>query len=363
MSEIEALKIREDLIISRQEEGDKVYAIVKDPQTQKFFRLGGTSYLVLQELNGRTSLQEIQHLLAENYMLTVSVSDLEEFVASLEAKGLLGEARGGAARPWRVDIDLLHLRVKLRLFNPDFILSYLSRRLSFLFNRYFLFLSMALIAFGLVVTVLNWNLMFSRLDEFGHFRNLVVLVWAIPIVVIGIHELSHGVTCKFFGGTVREMGIILIGFILPGIYCNLSDIRLLDDKKERLAVLLAGVYSGFFIWSLGVILWLLAPVGSTWELVWVSLIINASLLSLVNLNPLLPLDGYYVLSEWTNIPNLRHRSFRYVLEKKLFGHPIDFQINTRREKSFYFGYTISALIFYCILLAIGVETVMWLIGN
>lgn len=357
------VKIRSDLIISEQAEADKVYVIVKDLRRQKFFHMGGAAFFILQELQVETSLEEAQQRLAEKHGLSVPMPDLEEFVGNLQAKGLLDEATDEVIAVKTIEFDLLHLRVKLRLFDPDSLLTHLAQWFSFLFNRWFFFISATLIAFGVVVTFVNWSALIGRLSEFKNAWNFVLLVWGVQIVIIAVHELSHGVMCKFFGGTVGEMGIILIGLVLPGLYCNLGDIRLLDSKKERLIVLLAGIYSGFLVWSLGAIMWLLVPESSVLELICVSLVFNAALSSLANLNFILPLDGYYVLSEWTNIPNLRHRAVQYVIEAKLSGQPVKFQVNSKREKIIYWAYAGLSFASLLFLLILGIRMVILFIGN
>jgi putative peptide zinc metalloprotease protein len=125
-----------------------------------------------------------------------------------------------------------------------------------------------------------------------------------------VHEFAHGLTLKHFGGRVEEMGFQFLYFI-PALYCNVSDAWLLK-RRERILVTFAGGYVQFVIWAWATIAWrLLAPetFGSRVCLITIGF---AAVQAAFNFNPLLKLDGYYILSDYLEIPNLRAKAFAHL---------------------------------------------------
>ena len=146
------------------------------------------------------------------------------------------------------------------------------------------------------------------------------MVWAIILLVTTAHEFAHGLTCKHFGGEVHEMGFLLI-YLQPALYCNVSDAWLFPEKSRRLWVTFAGPYFELFLWALAALGWRFSD-PTTW-IHYLSLAVAATsgIKACLNFNPLLKLDGYYLLSDWLDIPNLRRRSYAYIgtAIKRLFG--------------------------------------------
>jgi multidrug resistance efflux pump len=165
-------------------------------------------------------------------------------------------------------------------------------------------------------------------------------------LVVGTHEFSHGLTCTRFGGEVHEMGCALI-FFQPAFYCNVSDAWLFPEKSKRLWVGFAGPYFELFLWSLAVLMWR-ATEPDTWiNFITLSVMATSGVKTLLNFNPLIKLDGYYLLSDYLEMPNLRRRSFRYVgsMLEKLFGvEPlVEEEDLSRRERTIYAIYGTAAL--------------------
>ena len=122
------------------------------------------------------------------------------------------------------------------------------------------------------------------------------------------HEFAHGLTCKHYGGDVHEVGLLVM-FFTPCFYCNVSDAWLIPEKRKRLWITAAGGYCDLCLWALAVFAWRLSdPQGLVNYLAWVVVTVCAARV-LFNFNPLLKLDGYYLLSDWLELPNLRQRSW------------------------------------------------------
>jgi len=180
-------------------------------------------------------------------------------------------------------------------------------------------LSVGLILLAVGELRANWGEFAQDLSRLYQLSAIPVFV-AVVLVVVGAHEFAHGSTCKYFGGEVHEIGFLLVYF-QPAFYCNVSDAWLFPEKSKRLWVGFAGPYFELFLWALATLVWRLTD-QQTW-INYLALIVMASsgVKTLLNFNPFIKLDGYYLLSDYLEIPNLRRKSFRYVgqLIKRLFG--------------------------------------------
>ncbi|MHB8522069.1 MAG: HlyD family efflux transporter periplasmic adaptor subunit, partial [Limisphaerales bacterium] len=161
------------------------------------------------------------------------------------------------------------------------------------------------------------------------------------------HEFAHGLTCKYFGGEVHELGFLLLYF-QPALYCNVSDAWLFREKYKRLWVSFAGPYFELFLLALATFVWRVTDF-DTW-LNYVSLVVVATSLikTLVNFNPLIKMDGYYLLSDYLDISNLRRRSFSYIGAwlKRLTGSASVLLAGTpARERRIFLAYGLVASTF------------------
>src|SRR5205085_829876 len=149
----------------------------------------------------------------------------------------------------------------------------------------------------------------------------VLLAWLALLFVTTCHEFAHGLTCKRHGGEVHEVGFLMI-FFMPCFYCNVSDAWLFQEKSKRLWVTLAGGYFELFLWALAVFVWRLTTPDSLVNYVAFVVLSACGVQTLFNFNPLLKLDGYYLLSDWVEVPNLQQRSAAHVkawLRRLLWG--------------------------------------------
>src|SRR5262249_27218123 len=147
--------------------------------------------------------------------------------------------------------------------------------------------------------------------EFFSFKTVVYLWIALGVVKV-IHEFGHGLSCKKFGGEVHEMGLLFLVFS-PCLYCNVSDSWTLPNKWKRIIISAAGIYVELIIAAIATWVWWNTPKDPFINNMSLSLMVVCSVSTVVfNANPLMRYDGYYVLADWIEIPNLRERSNRYL---------------------------------------------------
>ncbi|MDX1668267.1 MAG: efflux RND transporter periplasmic adaptor subunit, partial [Limnobacter sp.] len=131
-------------------------------------------------------------------------------------------------------------------------------------------------------------------------------------IVVALHELAHGITCKHYGGRVPTMGVLLIMVSIPCFYTDVSDAWLFSKKRHRLWVTASGVFFESVLWGIAIFFWQTTPVSSPVHQFALGVILASSVGMLITLNPFLKFDGYYMLSDALEIPNLRDKSMAYV---------------------------------------------------
>ncbi len=306
------LKFRNDLIVSHQDIGGETRFVVKDPETGRFFRFGQAEHFIAYQLDGLTPLEVIRKRAEEKFGAAPGLESLNKFVEQLGRLGLLDGDRLGTgcpARPRRRILgDILHLRLKA--FDPDRLFDQLASKFRFFFTPRFLAASAAVILLAVGNTITNWEDIQRDLYRLYGLQALF-LAWLTVLVVTAIHEFAHGLTCKHFGRSVSEVGFLLIYF-QPAFYCNVSDAWLLPEKSKRLWVSFAGAYFEVFLWAAATLTWRVTDRNTVLNYVALVVMATSAIKSLFNLNPLIKLDGYYILSDYLEIPNLRQRAFGYL---------------------------------------------------
>lgn len=305
-------RFRTDLIVSQQVHDDESIYIIKDSVTGRFFRLREPEYRITQQLDGLTSLDLVHQRVEEQIGARLALPTLEQFIDTLRRLGLLEEeeAKEGHLPPrlGRVEGGLLSLRLKV--FDPDQLLDCLVQKARFFFTPSFLTVSVAFILFAISVTVVNWGEISRDLVRLYRWEGLLA-AWLVIFLVGAIHEFAHGLACKRFGGEVHEVGFLLIYF-QPAFYCNVSDAWLFSEKAKRLWVTFAGAYCEIFLWALATLTWRVTEPGTWLNFATLVVMATSGIRTLFNLNPLIKLDGYYLLSDALEIPNLRRRAFSYL---------------------------------------------------
>lgn len=306
-------RLRSDLIIAKTITAAGLRYTIKVPDTEKFFQLGEDEYRILCLMDGTRSLSQLLVAVDKECGLDVDARTLWTFVKLLNKACCL-------VVPAQVNPDTIksrkHYKVKSVLyldkhvFNPDRLLSYLEPRLRFFYTTGFLlFTALAfVVSLGLIYSsVEQLTLEIKSLGTVSGFVSLYVAA----AVVTALHEFGHGLTCKHFGGKVPSMGLLLILLTFPCFYTDVSDAWLFEKKKQRIWVTSAGIIFESVIWSFATALWLLTAVDSMIHQLALGVMVSSGAGMVFSLNPLLKFDGYYLISDYLEIPNLRSKSMAY----------------------------------------------------
>ena len=319
--------LRADITIVEQVYRGETCYVVKDLAAQKYFRFGAAEIRVMRCFDGKkTSAQIAESLTGDG--LSISPSTVDAFAQKLANAGFLERTlserstlqieRLRAERNKRRQPQLFRgewLRMRWSFGDPDSFMNRTIPGIRWMFTRAFAAVSVVLFAAYSYLVVSRWAEFTTAVSATFSFSTITlanaVTLWIVGAVVILIHELGHAYTCKFFGGEVRELGFMLLYF-QPAFYCNVSDAWSFPQRSARLWVTAAGMWIQLVMAGVAAIAWgLLAP--GTWlaTAAIATMIIGGATTVLTNANPLLPLDGYFALTDVLEIPNLRHRAYAY----------------------------------------------------
>jgi multidrug resistance efflux pump len=356
-------KLRGDLTIRRQEgaDGGGPVFVIKDSVAGTFFRFGESEQFIAQQLDGETPLEVVRERTEARFGAPLPAASLSAFIERLAKAGLLDGTEPRAREGVRG--SLLYLRYPL--LDPNRLFDRLLPRVRGFFTPHFLILSAAAVVLAAAIAVAHWGELTQQLARL--YRPAAIpLLLAVFFVVGSAHEFAHGLTCKRFGGDVHELGVMLIYFT-PGLYTNVSDAWLFPEKSKRLWVAFAGPYFELFLWALATLAWRLTEPDTTVNHLALTVMTVSGVKTLFNFNPLIKLDGYYLLSDYLELPNLRRKAFRYVgrAVKGLFGAGRERASKIpRRERRAYLAYGLLAAVGSLSLLGyVAVTAGEWLIDN
>ncbi|OYP31160.1 site-2 protease family protein [Rhodopirellula sp. MGV] len=354
------IKVDPALHFSSRGHGVETSYIANDTRTGKFYRFGNREYHAATLMDGTRSINEISDQiqldgvfwspndvlsfareLVQHKLATIGTTDSDLLsgpstspsmtsssnVVPGNSSGSTGNAAGVApATPGlqrAVGLMSKLLSQRFAIADGDRIAMRLRTHVGFLFHPLAMFLCGLLIISGIAVV---WNhhdafaLEIKRIFDRGLWLWMGVL-WC---VLKFIHECGHAVCAKRLGVRVGKMGVMLFLFA-PLAYVDVTDAWRLHRRRDRVQLALAGVYVELIIGALAAWIWYVAPVGMLKHFAAHVFLIAGPATLLVNANPLLRLDGYYVFSDLLEIPNLRdHGRKRLVawIERILFRLPM-----------------------------------------
>lgn len=368
------VRMRPDLTITKQNYSGQRYYIVKDPVGLKYYRFREEELFLLKQFDGKNNLDDVRHAFVERFRpQRISVSELEKFVQQLLQTGIatadtpqIGQRlyERYKQRRWEQFKQILMniLYIKVPIFDPERLLSAMMPYTKFLFTIPFFILAMAFGLSSILLVLVNWQTFITKLPSYHEFftwKNIFYFWGTLAIVKI-CHEFGHGLSCKRFGGEVHEMGLLFL-VMTPCLYCNVTDSWMIPNKWHRAIIGAAGIYVELIISSIFVWVWWYSNPGMLNTLS-LSIIFICSVSTVVfNGNPLLRYDGYYIMSDLLEIPNLRDRSNRFLgntFGRVFFGTEVVHDpYEPRKGRAFFAIYAIAAYL-YRWLVTIGI---LWFI--
>ena len=357
-----ALRKRADLIASRNSYDGRTYWVVKEPVGLNYFRFHEEEYAILSMLDGKTSLQTIRESFQSQFApQRITLQDLQQFIGMLHRSGLVISQAPGQGRQLRRRGDQKRKRelmgkvsnifaLRFRGIDPERLLNRLLPWFGWLFTWWAIGLALMFGSVALTLVFVQWDKFQAKLPTFEQFfaaDNWVFLGITMATVKI-LHEFGHGLSCKKFGGECHEMGLMLLVFT-PCLYCNVSDSWMLRNKWQRVFIGAAGMYVELILASFATFLWWFSTPGM-FNFLCLSVMFICSVSTVVfNGNPLLRFDGYYIVMDMLEIPNLRQKSTEVLkrwFQSTCLGLELQDNPFLPRRNLFWFGiFTIAAAIY------------------
>lgn len=329
------LRRRADLVVSLQiQNGQKVY-VLKDPLSLKYYRLDDYEYAILQRLDGQASVNDVTDSVnAEFPQLCLSEDDVRAFVTSLYQNALVigdrpGQGqqlkqrrdRAGQQRRWSLLRNVLAIRCPG--VDPTWLLDTIYPWTGWFFSRRSILVVIMLAIVALAILAGNSAEVPSELVAMHQYfgpGNWLLLAITLAVTKI-LHELGHALACRRCGGECHEIGVMLL-VLTPCLYCDVSDSWLLSNRWHRAAIAAAGMYVEVALASLATLIWAHTDPGTVHFLALQVMLICGLSTVLFNGNPLARYDGYYILADIVDIPNLRDEAraaLSSIVWQKLFG--------------------------------------------
>jgi len=356
------IRKRPDLRARRQRYQGRLYWVVKDPVGLQYYRFEEEEYAILQMLDGQSSLDDIAERFEREFPpQTIRPEELQQFIGMLHRSGLVitdAEGQGKQLikrRNERRRQELLGtltnvLAIRFKGFDPDRILNAIYPFLRWFFTVPALVACILLGLSALALILVQFDVFHSRLPSFHSFFRAQNWFWlAVTLAVTKIlHEFGHGLSCKHFGGECHEIGVMFL-VLTPCLYCNVSDSWMLPNRWHRAAIGAAGMYVELVLASIATFVWWFTEPGPLNYFSLNVMFISSVSTVLFNANPLLRYDGYYILSDILEIPNLRQKAST-ILNRKMgkwflgLEEPED-PFLPQRKQWLFATYTVAAAIY------------------
>jgi len=333
-----------------------------------YFRLSPSQWKLAGLFDGERTYEDIADTFVAETGVAVDVAEVRSFAdqmdeldfwyKSYQEKNLAMREKLLAQRGRRAKSQINLAHISFSAWDPDRYLGWVDRKIGrFIYSGWCALAVVVLLVFEAIVVVENWHLIepdtvlfFSFAEKsLGDFAQF----WLLIMVIGFLHETAHGLTCKHFGGQVHSMGLMFL-YLVPCFFVDVTESWISATKMQRLGTIMAGIWIELVMCGVAMIFWLNAPPGS-WvhNLAYQVILLTGIAAVIINLNPLIKLDGYYFATEIIEIPDLKERSTAFLtgwFQAKVLRLPVEVPVVPRRRAVFFGIYAfISGLYSYVLL--------------
>jgi len=326
-------RLRSHARVHRQHFRGELWYVLQDPASGRFHRFTPAAYLVIGLMNGTRTVRriwetacsrlgddaltqdEMIRLLAQLHQADVLHADVPPDIEEMAE-------RAAKIRRRKLAMSLLNpLALRIPLLDPDRFLAATLPLVRPLFSWLGVTLIGVLIGAGTTLATMHWaELTDNIFDRVLVWESMLLLIVTYPVVK-ALHELGHAYAIKYWGGEVHELGVMFLVF-LPVPYVDASSSAAFQEKWQRALVGAAGIIVELVLAAGALIVWLNAEESLLRAFAYNVMLIGGVSTILFNGNPLLRFDGYYVLADLLEIPNLGDRAKRfinYLIIRHVFG--------------------------------------------
>ena len=352
-------RLRSSAQISRQFYRGERWYVVRDPAGNQFHRLSDAAYRFIGLLDGTRTVEqawdicggqladdaptqpEIIQILSHLYSANLIEADVTPDATVLLRRHKQLSKRKMQNRFMNV------LFPRMRLWDPD---SFLVRwmpvmRVAFSWLGAAIWIGVIVAALAMVIP--QWGELAKGARSAIDPGNWLYL-WAVFVLIKLIHELGHAFGCRRFGGECHELGIMFLVFV-PTPYVDASAAWAFPSRWQRMFVGAAGMIVELFVAALLAICWVFIRHDTLpGQLMYNAMLIASVSTLMFNANPLLRYDGYYILSDFLEIPNLRQKSTEYatgLIKRHVFGVKANQPLPPVGQRFWLFSYATASSIY------------------
>lgn len=362
-------RLRADLIVHEQVETGNSTVVVHIPGTSELFRFLPDHWALLQYFDGRRSCAEACHEFQRQSGKEVSESDVRKFVQMLHDSGFwCYTGRDAYASYAHMETERRKhkkspladfARMDLWSCDPDIFLSHVHRYTTWLFSGWFAAFQLLIFSFMLYIFVSRWSeISHDTLLYYNFTRKTaadLLEFWLLFMVLCFIHELGHALACKHYGAGVHRMGFQLL-YLEPTFFVEVTEGFVYANRWQRMGIIALGVWSELVCCSVASIVYWGTVAGSpVHDFAYKVMLITGVAVVVVEMIPLIKLDGYYLFCELLEIPDLKERSTTYTMalvKQRIFHIPAERESVTGKR----------ALLFVCFALASGLYSYILLVA-
>lgn len=360
-------RLRNHVQIHRHEYRGQVWHILQDPVGGRAHRFSPTAYRFIGILDGRRSIDNIWQLLQSEHGDNAPTQDqVIRLLSQLHAAdALISDVAPDSLEvfrrfqkhergKWKQRLGS-PLAIRFSFLDPEGFLNRTYPSISWLFSRTSGIIWLMVVALGVTLAVVNWATITENIVDRSLAPANLLLLWLVYPVIKTLHELAHGYAIKKAGGEVHDIGIMLL-VLIPVPYVDATSASSFPDKYQRMLVGAAGILVEMFLASLALFVWLSVEDGAVHAIAYNVMLIGGVSTLLFNGNPLLRFDGYYVLQDLLEIPNLGTRANRYIgylIQRYLFSvrdaiSPAD----VAGERVWFVIYGVAALVYRLFIMSV-----------
>jgi putative peptide zinc metalloprotease protein len=372
-------RLRSHVRIHRHHYRGELWYVLEDRVSRRMHRFNPSAYYAIGLMDGRRSVQEIWDAAATRFgddaptqdemirlLGQLHSADVLQSEVTPDVAELLRRAKKGARKTWKQNL-LSPLALRIPLIDPD---RFLERWLAWyrpLFGWWGFLLWCAVVGSAAFTAAQHWpELSKDFSDRVLAPQNLLLMWLTFPLLKL-CHEFGHACATKAWGGEVHEMGIMFL-VLMPIPYVDATAATAFRETRRRVLVGAAGMVVEVFIASLALTLWLEVQPGVFRAVLYNVMLIAGVSTLFFNANPLLRYDGYYILSDLIQIPNLRSRAqqyLAYLVETRLFGLKLPESEATRGERRWFVFFAIASFLyrtFVMLAIALFIATQYMIVG-
>ena len=315
------LKLRDGLTFALRQHGGQHVYVVEDEVNSKYYRIGVPEYTFISLLDGYATVGEAlgraaavlgEQALTEHEVGGICKWLIDSQLAFTDESRSSGRLLDAATvnRSQKTMQRFNPVTPKFPLTDPDSFLSALNRVFGWVFSVPMAVVWITVCGFGIFSVSASWDGFTTSVPRVISQDNWLWLLATWVILKI-VHETAHGMACKRFGGTVREVGILFI-LLIPLPYVDVTSAWRFPSKWARVFTSAAGMYAELFIAAVAAVVWSFADSSLVRQHAMNAMVSASAITLLFNANPLMRFDGYFILTDWLEVPNLASHAAQFM---------------------------------------------------